>query len=148
MGGAVSPGMKGAIKRTDTLMRELRPNVAKLLAPKIDRRYRVGVFVEQRDIYGKPMAPLAETTLRRKRNTPGGSIILSRTFDLAQQTYALYTGKRVVITIGESGQYAHEGDTGRGKRPPRRLLFSLGLPKNIKNDIEESTQEALKAAKI
>jgi hypothetical protein len=67
---------------------------------------------------------------------------------LANSSYALYTGKRVVITIGESGQYAQEGDTGRGNRPPRLVLPSFGIPKLWNQDAELATIEAAKQVKL
>ena len=147
MGGAVSPGLKGAIARTEKFSTSFRPAVAKRLAPRIDQRIR-DMFTNETDPYGRKWAPLAASTLRRKRNSPGGSIILSRTFELANSSYALYTGKRVVITIGESGQHAQEGDTGRGNRPPRLVLPSLGIPKLWKQDAEFATIEAAKQVRI
>lgn len=147
MGGAVSPGLKGAIVRTEKFSTSVRPAVAKRLAPRIDQRYR-DVFTNECDIYGRPFAPLAASTLRRKKYSPGGPIILSRTFELANSTYALYTGKRVVITIGESGQHAQEGDTGRGNRPPRLVLPSFGIPRLWKQDAELATIEAAKQVRI
>jgi hypothetical protein len=147
MGGATSPGLKGAISRIEKFTTSFRPAVAKRLAPKINRRYETA-FATQTNIYNRPQPPLAESTLRRKRNTPGGSHILQRFFDLVNGTYTLYTGNRVVITIGESGQYAHEGDSGRGNRPPRLLLPSLGMPKLWKDDAEAATDEVVKAANI
>lgn len=133
MGGITSPGMKGAISRIETFAKGMRPGVAKRLAPRINERIR-DMFTNEQDPYGRPWAPLKASTLRRKRNSPGGPIILSRTFTLGNSSYALYTGKRVVMTYGESGQYAHEGDSGRGNRPPRLLLPSFGIPKTWKAD--------------
>lgn len=147
MGGATSPGMKGAISRIEKFATGLRNGVAKKLAPKINKRYETA-FATQTNIYGKPQPPLAASTLVRKKNTPGGSHILQRFFDLVNGTYVLATDTRLIITIGESGQYAHEGDSGRGNRPPRLLLPSLGIPKTWKADAEAATDEVVKAAKI
>jgi hypothetical protein len=143
MGGATSPGLKGAISRIEKFATGLGKGVAKRLAPKINKRYETA-FATQTNIYGKPQPPLAESTLRRKRNTPGGSHILQRFFELVNGTYVLATDKRLIITIGASGQYAHEGDSGRGNRPPRLLLPSLGIPKTWKSDAETATAEVAK----
>lgn len=147
MGGAVSPGMKGAIKRIEQFATGVARDVAKKLAPKINKRYETA-FATQTNIYGKPQPPLAASTLARKRNTPGGSHILQRFFNLVNETYVLATDTRLIVTIGESGQYAQEGDSGRGNRPPRLLLPSLGVPKHWKDDEKAATNEVVKAAKI
>ena len=133
MGGITSPGMKGAISRIETFAKGMRPGVAKRLAPRIRERMR-DMFTNETDPYGRPWPPLKASTRRRKRNSPGGSLILSRTFELGNSSYALYTGKRVVITYGASGQYADEGDSGRGNRPPRYLTPRFGIPKTWKAD--------------
>jgi hypothetical protein len=143
MGGVTSPGLKGAISRLEKFSTSFRPAVAKRLAPRIR-----DMFTNETDPYGRKWAPLKTSTLRRKRNSPGGSIILSRTFELSNSSYALYTGKRIVITYGASGQYAQEGDSGRGNRPPRLIVPSLGQPKTWKDDAEAATNEVVKAAKI
>lgn len=147
MGGVASPGIKGAITRTEKFLTGFRPAVAKRWAPRANERIR-DMFTNETDPYNRKWAPLAASTLRRKKYSPGGPIILSRTFELANSSYALYTGRRVVITIGESGQYAQEGDTGRGNRPPRLLLPSLGIPKLWKQDAELATIEAAKRVKL
>ncbi len=147
MGGATSPGLKGAISRIEKFATGMRPAVAKRLSPKINERIR-DMFTNETDPYGRPWAPLKASTLRRKRYSAGGPIILSRTFELGNSSYALYTGKRVVITYGEAGQYAHEGDSGRGNRPPRLLLPSLGIPKTWKVDLEAATNEAAVQVKL
>lgn len=139
--------MKGAISRIKSFTTGMRPAVAKRLAPMIDQRIR-DMFTNETDPYGRKWAPLKERTLRRKRNSAGGPVILSRTFELGNSSYALYTGKQVVITFGESGQYAHEGDSGRGNRPPRLLLPSFGTPKTWKADLEMATSDVVKAAKL
>jgi hypothetical protein len=147
MGGATSPGMKGAISRIEKFATGLRKGVTKKLAPKINKRYETS-FATQTNIYDKPQPPLAESTLKRKKSTPGGSHILQRFLNLVHETYVLATDKRLIITIGESGQYAHEGDSGRGNRPPRLLLPSLGIPKTWKADLDAATNEVAKAAKL
>jgi hypothetical protein len=147
MGGAVSPGLKGAISRIEKFATGLPRGVAKKLAPKINKRYETA-FATQTNIYGKPQPPLAASTLVRKKNTPGGAHILQRFFDLVNGTYVLATDARLIITIGESGQYAQEGDSGRGNRPPRILLPSQGTPKLWKDDASVATNEVAGAAKI
>jgi hypothetical protein len=147
MGGATSPGLKGAISRIEKFATSFRPAVAKRLAPRIDQRIR-DMFTNETDPYGRKWPPLAASTLQRKRNSPGGSIILSRTFELANSSYALYTGKRIVITYGPSGQYAHEGDSGRGNRAPRLILPSFGMPKTWNSDAQDAADEVAAMAKI
>ncbi len=147
MGGATSPQMKGAISRIKTFTTGIRPAVAKRLAPRINERIR-DMFANETDPYGRKWAPLKKSTLERKARSAGGPIILSRTFELGNSSYALYTGKQVVITFGESGQYAQEGDSGRGNRPPRLLLPSFGIPKTWKADLEVATAQTVKAAKL
>lgn len=147
MGGVTSPGLKGAISRLEKFSTSFRPAVAKALAPRIDQRIR-DMFTNERDPYDRPWTPLAASTLRRKRYSPGGSIILSRTFELANSSYALYTGKRIVITYGALGQYAQEGDTGRGNRPPRLIMPSFGMPKTWKLDVEAATNETVAQVKL
>lgn len=147
MGGATSPGLKGAIARLEKFTKSFRPSVAKALAPRIDQRIR-DMFTNETDPYGRPWAPLKASTLRRKRNSAGGSIILSRTFELSNSSYALYTGQRIVITFGASGQYAQEGDSGRGNRPPRLLLPSFGPPKTWKADAEAAASEVAKRVRL
>lgn len=147
MGGATSPNLKGAISRLEKFTTSFRPAVAKALAPRIDQRIR-DMYTNETDPYGRPWAPLKTSTLRRKRKSPGGSIILSRTFELSNSSYALYTGKRIVITYGASGQYAQEGDSGRGNRPPRLIMPSFGMPKTWKADAEAAAAEVAKRVRI
>lgn len=37
--------------------------------------------------------------------------------------------RRLVFTYGPAAQYAQDGDSGRGNRPPRLLAPTFGIPK-------------------
>ena len=147
MGGAISPGLKGAISRMDKFVKEHRPTVARRLAPKIDQRYR-NMATNETDVYGKPFAPLAASTLIRKARSLGGPLILTRTNQSWNATRAYFDGKRVVIEIGPKLMYAQEGDSGRGNRPPRRVLPSQGIPKTWTQDTQASADEVARRAKL
>lgn len=145
--GAISPQLKNAITTTERFLVQFRPKVGKRLAVYLAERQR-DMFTNERDVYDKPFAPLAASTLRRKRNSPGGPIILSRTFELANTSYVLFTGGRIVWHIGESGQHAQLGDTGRGNRPRRRLWPEGVTPKVWTQDAKAAADEVVRGTKL
>lgn len=147
MGGAVSPGLKGAIGRFGKFVAELRPKVAKALTPLLNEHQQKNLAAGLNP-YGKPQPPLAASTLVRKKNTPGAGKMLARTFQLWNESYFLFTGNRIIQNIPEHGQYAEEGDSGRGKRPPRKILWSFGVPAAVKGLLAQATDAVTKAAKI
>jgi hypothetical protein len=147
MGGAICPQLKNAIATTERFMVQHRGKVAKRLAVRLAERQR-DMFANERDVYDKPFAPLAESTLQRKRYSPGGPLILSRTFELWNSSYVLFTGGRAVWHIGESGQYAQLGDTGRGNRPRRRLWPEGVVPKTWTQDMKASADEEARSTKL
>jgi hypothetical protein len=123
--GGVYGSSKNAATRLANFAAEVPARVAKELAPVLDEFAR-DMFANEEDVYGRPWAPLAASTVRRKR---GNSVILSRTNNLGPGTYVLYTGRRLVFTYGPGAQYAQDGDAGRGNRPPRLLAPAYGVPK-------------------
>jgi hypothetical protein len=147
MGGAYSPQLKNAIATTERFLVQYRGKVAKRLAPRLAERQR-DMFTNERDVYDKPFAPLAESTLRRKRYSPGGPSILSRTFELGNSSYVLFTGGRIVWRIGDSGQHAQLGDTGRGNRPRRRLWPEGVVPKTWTQDLRAAADEEARGTKL
>jgi hypothetical protein len=147
MGGAICPQLKNAIATTERFMLQFRPTVGKRLARYLAERQR-DMFVDERDVHGKPFAPLAASTLKRKARSPGGPIILSRTFELGNTSYVLFTGGRIVWHIGESGQHAQLGDTGRGNRPRRRLWPEGVIPKNWTQDAKAAADEVVRGTKL
>jgi hypothetical protein len=147
MGGAICPQLKNAIATTERFLVQFRPKVGKRLARYLAERQR-DMFTDGRDVYGKPFAALAESTLERKRYSPGGPLTLSRTFELANTSYALFTGGRIVWHIGESGQHAQLGDTGRGNRPRRRLWPEGVIPKTWTQDAKAAADEVARGTKL
>lgn len=124
--GGVFGSTKNAATRVANFASTVTARVAKELAPMLDELTR-DMFANETDPYGKPWAPLAASTVRRKN---GNSVILSRTNQLGPGTYVLYTGKRLVFTYGPNAGYAQDGDPGRGNRPPRLLAPTFGIPKS------------------
>ena len=145
--GVTSPQLKNAIATTERFLTEIRGKVAKRYAVVYLSERQRDMFTNETDVYGKPFAPLAASTLKRKRYSPGGPIILSRTFELGNTSYVLFTGGRVVWHIGETGQYAQVGDTGRGNRPRRRLWPEGVVPKDWKQDLEKAKRDVEKGTK-
>jgi hypothetical protein len=129
--GGVYGSTKNAATRVAKLAAEIPQRVAKELAPRLDQRAR-DMFANEEDVYGKPFAPLAASTVRRKK---GNSVILYRNNELGPGTYVLYTGRRLVFTYGPAAQYAQDGDAGRGNRPPRLLAPTFGIPKTWLADL-------------
>lgn len=129
--GGVYGSTRIAAARVAKFAAEVPQRVAKELAPMLDQRAQ-DMFRDEADPYGNPWAPLAASTVRRKK---GNSVILYRKGDLGAGTYVLYTGRRLVFTYGPAAQYAQDGDPGRGNRPPRMLAPTFGIPKSWKADL-------------
>lgn len=81
------------------------------------------------DAFGQKFAPLKASTLRRKRKSLGGPIILTRTNAMWNGSYVKVSGGKIVYVLGAAAQYAQNGDSGRGNRPPRMILSPYGLTK-------------------
>ena len=113
MMGGITGSSKNAAVRVEKFAAEVRGKLAKALAPRIDQRIQ-DQFANETDPYGKPLAPLKASTLRRKR---GNTVILYRAGGLQAGSYALATGGRLVITYGPAAQYAQDGDASRGRVP-------------------------------
>lgn len=128
--GGVYGSTKNAGTRLAKFAAEVPSKVAKELAPMLDERTR-DMFANETDVYDNAFAPLAASTVRRKK---GNSVVLYRTNQLGPGTYVLYTGRRLVFTYGPKAQYAQDGDQGRGNRPPRLLAPAYGIPKSWKAD--------------
>jgi hypothetical protein len=128
--GGVYGSTKNAAARVTRFAAEVPQRVAKELAPMLDQRAR-DMFTNEADPYGKPWAPLAASTVRRKK---GNGVVLYRNNELGPGTYVLYTGRRLVFTYGPGAQYAQDGDQGRGNRPPRLLAPTFGIPKSWRED--------------
>jgi hypothetical protein len=124
--GGVYGSTELAAKRVAKFAAEVPQRVAKELAPLLDELAR-DMFANETDVYGKPFAPLAASTVRRKK---GNSVVLYRNNELGPGTYVLYTGRRLVFTYGPKAGYAQDGDQGRGNRPPRLLAPTFGPPKS------------------
>ena len=147
MGGATSPMLKNAIGRFSKFVVELRPKVAKALTPLLNEHQQKNLAAGLNS-YGKPQPPLAASTLVRKKNTPGAGKMLARSFRLWNESYFLFTGNRIVQNMPEHGQYAEEGDSGRGNRPPRKLLWSHGVPAAVKGLLTQATELVAKRVKL
>jgi hypothetical protein len=141
MAGGVYGSTKNAAARVAKFAAEVPQRVAKELAPLLDQRAR-DMFTNETDVYGRPFAPLAASTVRRKG---GNSVPLYRDNLLGPGTYVLYTGRRLVFTYGPKAGYAQDGDPGRGNRPPRLLAPTFGIPKSWLADL--ATARARVAAK-
>lgn len=141
--GGVYGSTKNAAVRLEKFAAELPAKLAKALAPMLDERTR-DMFANETDPYGNKWAPLAASTLRRKRLTPGGPVILYRHGELGPGSYVLYTGRRLVFTFGPAAQHAQDGDPGRGNRPPRLLAPTFGIPKSWRDDAKRAQAEIAK----
>lgn len=138
--GGVHGTSKPAAVRLEKFANEIPAKLAKALAPLLDQLTR-DMFTNETDVYDSPFAPLAESTIRRKK---GNSVILSRTNELGNSTYVLYTGRRLVFTYGQSAVYAQDGDQGRGNRPPRLLAPPYGPPKSWNAAVRQAQAELAK----
>jgi mRNA-degrading endonuclease RelE of RelBE toxin-antitoxin system len=138
--GGITGSTKNAAVRVEKFAAEVRGKLAKAAAPRIDALLQQQ-FATESDPYGKPLASLKASTVRRKR---GNARILYRVGNLQPGTYALATGGRLVITYGPAAQYAQDGDASRG-RVPRLVAPSYGIPKTWKFALEQAAADVAKA---
>jgi hypothetical protein len=98
-------------------------------------------FANECDAYGKPWAPLAPSTVKRKR---GNTVIMYRTGASQAATHAVAAaGAGVKISIGEKLQY-HQGPS--GTRPARPILPVYGMPASWNAAIKLAVDAAYKRA--
>lgn len=129
-------GFTGSTKLAVARLRELHKipsKAAPKVAARINERLR-DQAANETDPYGKPLAALKASTIRRKA---GNSVILYRTGKMWNGTSAKpMRGSGVQVTYGQAAQYAQEGDPGRG-RVPRMVAPTYGIPAKWRRDIED-----------
>lgn len=126
--GGVYGSTKNAATRVSRFAAEVPQRIARELAPMLDNRVR-DQFANETDPYGKPLAPLKASTIRRKR---GNAVILYRTGRLGAGSHVRFAGRRLVFTYGPASQYAQDGEP--GEREPRHVAPAYGIPASWKAD--------------
>lgn len=125
----------GKLKAMVGRLEQVRPSVARKLAPKLDRRLQ-SCFDTGTDPYGKPWAKLKASTVIRKR---GDTRILIRSGMSRALTYVAALGQGVAFTIGGALGW-HMNPT--ANRVARRILPIFGLPATWRQDCVDVAGEA------
>ena len=131
--------VKNAITRLERFTAGIPRAVAKHLAPMLEARTRA-MRDGQTDPYGKALAPLADSTIRKKG---GDSRILRDTNQADAETYVLNVGPQIVFRYGEVYQYAQNGAP---NRPVRLVAPIYGIPKTWTQDMKVAQAMAAKEA--
>lgn len=119
---ALSGSGLGQIRASLKKLLDVPSRAAPAVAVEIDNKLQDS-FANECDAYGKPWAPLAASTVRRKR---GNTVIMYRTGASQAQTHATAAqGAGVKITVGPKMAYHLEPS---GTRPARPILPIYGLP--------------------
>ena len=124
----------GKLKALVGRLEQVRPSVARKLAPRLDRRLQA-CFDAGTDPYGKPWAPLKPSTLVRKG---GDARILIRTGMSRALTYVAALGQGVGITIGGALGWHMNPTAHRVARP---ILPVHGLPATWRQDAADVAGE-------
>jgi hypothetical protein len=134
--GAGLGQMRASLRKLAAVPSRAAPAVAE----KIDQRLQ-DCFANETDPYGNAWAPLAASTVKRKR---GNTVIMYRTGKARAQTHAVAArGAGIKIEIGEVMKYHMEQD---GTRPARRILPTFGMPKAWNADVKAALDAAFARA--
>lgn len=126
--------MGGAYGSSDVAAKQLRQRLDKLpkaLAKEAARELNEVLrdqATNEIDVFGNAFAPLKASTLKRKRGSLGGPIILTRTNRMWNDSYVKAQGGKIVYHLGAAAKYAQDGDASKN-RPPRMILSPYGLTK-------------------
>lgn len=132
--GGIHGSTKNAATRVAKFGAEITGKLAKAFAPLLDKRIQEQ-FNNETDPYGKPLAPLKPSTIRRKG---GDSRILRRTNEMQASTYVYAPGGKLVIRYGDKAQYAQDGEP--DEREPRHVAPAYGIPKTWNDDLKKAAE--------
>lgn len=133
----------GQIRASLAKLAGVPARAAKDVALAIDQKL-LDSFASECDAYGKPWAPLKDSTLKRKKHTNGGPVILYRWGSSKAETHAVAAaGAGVKISIGPNLEH-HQGPS--GTRPARPILPVYGMPASWNAAIKIAVDEAYKRA--
>ncbi|MEI8257394.1 MAG: hypothetical protein WCJ30_17095 [Deltaproteobacteria bacterium] len=130
----------GQIRASLAKLASVPARAAKDVAEKIDQKL-LDSFTNECDAYGRPWAPLAHSTVKRKN---GNSVIMYRTGASMAATHAVAArGAGVRISTGPNMAY-HLGPS--GTRPARPILPIYGMPASWNAAIKSAVDAAYSRA--
>ena len=138
------PGMRAALAELQRVPAKAAPKLAAKLNGRVNEMFRGGT-----DPYGNAWAPLAPSTIRRKRAYANPGQILVRARNLWPGTrFMPRAGSGVALVVGPAGEWA--GAVTKHK-PARNIVPAYGLPALWRADAERIakavTREAMKGRK-